>query len=64
MMIDIGPVFVGERVEYNFVMLNNSEKRVESIFKTFSRNMEISDIKVDIDRGNFIIKAAPNDYAK
>lgn len=64
MMIDIGPIFVGERVEYSFVMLNNSEKKVESIFKTFSKNMETSDIKVDLERGNFIIKAAPNDYAK
>lgn len=47
MMLDIGQIFLGEKVSEKLYLLNNSEKKIEAIFKTFSRNIELSEIKVD-----------------
>lgn len=45
-------------------MLNNSDKKVDVIFKTFNKSIELSEVKVDEQRGNFIIKSLPEEYAK
>lgn len=47
MMLDIGQVFVGERVEEKIFVLNNSDKVVNTLFRTFNRNVEMSEIKID-----------------
>lgn len=37
---------------------------MDVIFKTFNKSIELSEVKVDEQRGNFIIKSLPEEYAK
>jgi hypothetical protein len=37
---------------------------VDCIFKAFNKNVELNDLKMDEERGNFIIKSVPEEYAK
>lgn len=46
-LIDLGQVFIGEKVEYPFFLLNNTEKAVSCVFKTFNRNVETNDLRMD-----------------
>lgn len=39
MMLDVGQIFIGERVEEKLFLLNNSDKVVHGIFKIFNRNV-------------------------
>lgn len=39
--------------------MNNSNQQIDSIFKTFNKNIEMSEVKIDPTRGNFIIKSLP-----
>jgi hypothetical protein len=61
---DIKPVLVGELVEENILIANNSSKNVNILFKTFNRNIEMTDIKIDNERNIFIAKSSPSDFAK
>ena len=59
MMVDVGQLFIGERFEQKIFFMNNSNKDIEALFKTFNKNIELSDLKVDSQRGNFIMKSLP-----
>ena len=61
---DLGQVYMGQRVELTIHLLNNTQKGIECIFETFSKNVEPTDIKIDPIRGNFVIKSLPLEYAK
>ena len=55
---------MGQRVETKIYLLNNTEKTIECIFKTFHKMIESNEVKVDPTIGNFIIKSLTPEYAK
>jgi hypothetical protein len=59
MMLDIGQLFIGEKIEQKVYLMNNSNRHIEAIFKTFNKNIEMSEVKVDPTRGNFVIRSLP-----
>ena len=38
-MVDVGQLFIGERFEQKIFFMNNSNKNIEVLFKTFNKNI-------------------------